>query len=137
MQKIRPDYLLFAGDLYADGKIIASRLNIPFNAVAGNCDGAGGNPWEETVEIMDKKFYLLHGHQYGVKNGMNRLYYRAQEIKADVVIYGHTHQPHLQCVDDIWFINPGSPTRPRMGTRGTYAVIELNPGIFVPRLIEL
>ena len=132
------DYLLFAGDYYNDGQKIARALKIKCLAVKGNCDSpTGTGTSEEIVEILDKKIYLVHGHQFGVKQSINRLYYRAQEMGADVVIYGHTHTPHLEYTGELWMINPGSPSRPRLNSKGSYVLIEMDTGIFEPRLISL
>ena len=132
------DCLLFAGDFYNDGQKIARTLKTKYYGVKGNCDsptGPGAN--EEIVEIMDKKIYLVHGQQFGVKQSINRLYYRAKELGVDAVIYGHTHTPHLEYTGDLWMINPGSPTRPRLNSKGSYVLIEMDTGIFEPRLISL
>ncbi len=137
LQRVRPDHLLFAGDHYVDGQRIARSLSIPFNAVAGNCDGGDNRPQETVVNIMDRTIYLVHGHQYGVKDSLNRLYYRARELNADAVIFGHTHNHHLELADGIWLINPGSPSRPRLGNKGSYAVIDIEPHLFSPWIVEI
>ena len=129
LKKWKLDHLLFAGELN-DGQKLAPALILTV-AVKGNCDipaGAGSN--EEIVAILDKKFYLVHGHQFGVKQSINRLYYRAQELGVDVVVYGHTHTPHLEYTGDLWMINPGSPTRPRLNSKGSYVLIEMDTGVF-------
>lgn len=132
------DALLFAGDFYHDGLRIARALKTKYYGVKGNCDSPSSPVAnEEVVEIMDKKIFLVHGHQYGVKQSINRLYYRAQELGVDAVVYGHTHIPHLENTGDLWLINPGSASRPRLNTNGSYVLIEIDTGIFEPRLINL
>ena len=74
--------------------------------VAGNCDAYGDK--EQIVEIEGVKILLTHGHLYGVKSGMGKLYYRAKEVGANVVIFGHTHTPLICEEDDILFLNPGT-----------------------------
>jgi putative phosphoesterase len=134
----KPDMLIFAGDYYRDGEKIAKSLQIKYHGVRGNCDRSDPQARdEEIVMIMGKKFYLLHGHQYGVKQGMNNLYYRTREIEADVVIYGHTHAEHLEQINNIWMINPGSASRPRINSRGSYVLIEMEKGVFLPRLLYI
>ena len=50
---------------------------------------------------------------------------RLQNVDADVVCAGHTHQPYVLEVDDKLVINPGSVGQPRDGDpRASYAVIE-------------
>lgn len=132
------DAILFAGDFYHDGYKISRALKTKFYGVKGNCDSSSSPvASEEIVTMMGKMFYLVHGHQYGVKQSINRLYYRAQELGVDAVIYGHTHIPHVENTGDLWMINPGSPTRPRLNTPGTYVLIEMNAGLFEPCLINI
>ncbi len=50
---------------------------------------------------------------------------RLQNVEADVVCVGHTHQPYVLEVGDKLVINPGSVGQPRDGDpRASYAVIE-------------
>jgi predicted phosphodiesterase len=52
---------------------------------------------------------------------------RLQNIEADVVCVGHTHQPYVLEVGGRLVINPGSVGQPRDGDpRASYAVIEDN-----------
>jgi len=132
------DCLLFAGDFYADGHKIARALKTKFYGVTGNCDASSSaGKSEEVIEIMGKRIYLTHGHQYGVKQSISRLYYRACELGVDVVVYGHTHTPHLEQNGELWLMNPGSPSRPRLDNQGTYGIIEMDTTHFEPRIIHL
>jgi putative phosphoesterase len=50
---------------------------------------------------------------------------RLQNVDADVVCVGHTHQPYVLEVGDKLILNPGSIGQPRDGDpRASYAVIE-------------
>jgi putative phosphoesterase len=50
---------------------------------------------------------------------------RLQNVEADVVCVGHTHQPYVLEVGDKLVINPGSVGQPRDGDpRASFAVIE-------------
>jgi putative phosphoesterase len=52
---------------------------------------------------------------------------RLQNVEADVICVGHTHQPYVLEVGDKLVINPGSVGQPRDGDpRAAYAVIEDN-----------
>ncbi len=84
-----------------------------------------------------KRFYMVHGHQYGVKMSLQSLYYRAKEKEADIVLFGHTHVPCCEQEDGIWLINPGSPSRPRLAGKGSYALIDIKENELVPRLMEI
>nr|WP_192868029.1 metallophosphoesterase [Calderihabitans maritimus] len=117
------DLLLHAGDHYSDALVLAKELNLEVKAVTGNCDFAD-EILEQVFELKGKKFLLTHGHLYGVKTGYQRLYYRAKELKVDVVVFGHTHIPENRVVDDILLVNPGSISRPRVTREGTFGIME-------------
>jgi hypothetical protein len=124
--QIKPDYLLFAGDFYRDGRTIARRLRIEAAIVSGNTDISHCDQQEQVVSLQSHRFLLIHGHQYGVKNNLNRLYYYARELEVEAVVFGHTHNPFCERVGDIWKINPGTPVPPRLSARASYALIEVD-----------
>lgn len=108
LQKLLPlikenDGGFFAGDGASD--VIGLGMENLY-CVRGNCDGSGQS--EMVVEVEGIKILLTHGHEYGVKGGLFRLYYRAKELDVRVVIFGHTHQPLVEEQDGILFLNPGS-----------------------------
>ncbi len=134
---IHPDHLLFAGDFYRDGQKIARWLKVPANIVAGNCDFNRRLQNEELVTLLNRKILLVHGHQYRVKRDLNQLYYRAQELEADAVVFGHTHDSFCEKIDGIWMINPGSPLKPRYAKTGSFAIIEIDSKDFKPAILEI
>lgn len=131
------NHLFFTGDFYSDAKRIAYHAGVTFNAIAGNCDSGNNGRSELLVNMAGKNFYLIHGHQYNVKYSLNSLYYRGKELEADVILFGHTHVPLCEKIDDIWFINPGSPSRPRLSKPGSYALLDIDENTFSPRIILL
>lgn len=137
MQMLKPDHLFFTGDFYADGLKLARRLSINWTGVMGNCDFGQKGKQEQQVTCWGRKFYLIHGHQYGVKRSLNTLFYRGQEVGADVVLFGHTHIPVCEQIDGIWMINPGSASLPRLGSNGSYALIDLVENKLNAQIIEL
>lgn len=55
-----------------------------------------------------------------------------------VVVHGHTHIPRNQTINGVLFLNPGSPTRPRGGSRkSVMRMTILNQRITSVELIEL
>ena len=55
---------------------------------------------------------------------MLKLRYKALEIGADIVLYGHTHIGKIDFEEGIWYINPGSASVPRDGGR-SFAIINI------------
>ena len=52
----------------------------------------------------------------------------ARARKADIVMFGHTHKPHLEyCEDGLVVLNPGSLSYPRQdGRKPSYMLMELD-----------
>ncbi|AEG14001.1 phosphodiesterase, MJ0936 family [Desulfofundulus kuznetsovii DSM 6115] len=114
LNQLKPlDLLLHAGDYYRDGRLLAEALKVPVHAVAGNCDFETGGPEEEVLALEGKKVFLTHGHLYHVHFSLQKLLYRALELQADVVVFGHTHVRYCQEHEGILFFNPGSVYAPR------------------------
>ena len=99
------DYIKFdLGDRQLDKEIYEKYGYI---SVDGNCDLDNDNLIKE--EILDnKKFLLTHGHIFNVKYTYLNLYYKALEINANYVLFGHTHFQEVFKKGDITFINPGA-----------------------------
>ena len=116
------DYLFHLGDNAADGDKLAKLFACPVYAVRGNCDYRSDAPLERQVDLGGKRFLLLHGHQY---YAMSSLLYRAEEVHADMVLYGHTHMPDLSADGPRLLLNPGSLSRPRGGSVESCALILL------------
>lgn len=129
--------LLHAGDYYEDAFILGKDSGIKVKAVKGNCDIYTPGHVEEVLEIGDYRLYLTHGHLFGVKSGLTRLYQKAEEFDAHIVIYGHTHTPHQEIKNGILFLNPGSITWPRHSGQHSFAVLEFHRSSYTFETREL
>ena len=94
-----------------------------FTIVKGNCDGDASFEHEEMIVIQGVKFFITHGHLYNVKSHLINLSYRAEEMDAKIICYGHSHIAGVQRIGDQIFINPGSIRYPRGRTEKTYALM--------------
>jgi uncharacterized protein len=94
-------------------------------AVAGNTDDPNAAPAEQIVEWQGLRFFMTHGHTYNVNMTLMSLYYKARQIEADVVLFGHTHYPLCAEEEGILFINPGSIKEPRGYHVPTYVLLEV------------
>lgn len=108
------ELVLHTGDFYRDIESLPEEQKKKVIAVSGNCDHEKQLPTERTISIAGRKIFLCHGHQFGVKSGLNRLYYKALEIEATIAIFGHTHVPALVKEKGIYLVNPGSASEPRV-----------------------
>lgn len=106
---------------------------IPVFQVAGNCDGLSCDH-ERQIEtvISGRRFFATHGHFYGVKSDLTRLSLAAAERGADIVLFGHTHQPLCCHEDGRLFLNPGS-----LGSLSSYALIDITKDGILPHIETL
>lgn len=81
--------------------------------VKGNCDHDQNYLEEMLFQVNGDRVYVTHGHLYDVKNSPMKLIYRAKEVGAQIVCFGHSHVLGAEYIDDILFINPGSLLKPR------------------------
>jgi len=113
----RPDAVLFLGDGYNDFEDLQSVFpEIPMMGVPGNCDPDCTEKEVKVFEIAGKRILLAHGHAHFVKITMGPLCKAAEEAKAQIALYGHTHNPVVfREPDGIWMMNPGSINRGKYG----------------------
>ncbi|MGL6167104.1 MAG: metallophosphoesterase [Fusobacteriaceae bacterium] len=109
-EKENPDKIYVAGDFLDDideFKYIYPQIEIL--SVLGNCDFFKKNLKEELFFIIEgKKIFITHGHKYEVKVGNKKLISKAEELEADIIIYGHTHKKELQEINKKIYLNPGA-----------------------------
>lgn len=118
------DIAIHLGDVVEDAEYIAQHFKGKTIYVRGNCDMNSFVPNERLEIIEGKKVFITHGHNYRVKEGMLKLKYKAEEIGADIVLYGHTHISLVEYYQGILFINPGSPSLCGKG-KNSVAIIEI------------
>lgn len=119
------DVVFFLGDGLSD--LAAVMQEFPAHTylpVRGNCDWQGRLPGvvvEKCAEITleGTRIVYTHGDLYGVKYGEDGLCRLAEECRADIVLFGHTHCPYEK---NLWqgdrlvrLFNPGSIGEPPDG----------------------
>lgn len=115
------DHVLHCGDFCTN--VDALPLRERMTVVRGNCDYTNV-PEEATWEGGGFRFLVTHGHHYQIKSSLNNLFYRAEEVNADIVCFGHSHDPYCDIHGGSLFLNPGSIVLPRGYPLPTYAVLE-------------
>jgi len=109
LEEGKPDALIYCGDGLAD--ILPYRAWCPaFYAVRGNCDLAAppDTPGEQLVRLDGLEVLIAHGNGYHVKRSLETLSWRARELEARVVFFGHTHQPVAEWHHGVLMLNPGA-----------------------------
>ena len=121
VRKEKPDLCFFLGDGEHDLALLQKRFpRLPVNAVRGNCDVFSTLPRALCCAAGGLKIFATHGHLYGVKHDpiFRELCEAALEADADVVLFGHTHDPFRDRTLGMELLNPGSigpTTRPSYG----------------------
>jgi putative phosphoesterase len=84
------------------------------------------------VEIDGKRVLLVHGsprkmNEYLFEDRALSSFQRlAASSEADIIVFGHTHQPYTKLVDGVLFVNAGSVGKPKDGDwRACYAILDL------------
>ena len=122
----QPRHILHLGDCLRDAQALHERFpNISMDAVPGNCDWGSFDQPERLLEFEGVRVLMMHGHTRNVKSSPLAAQYAAREWGADVLLFGHTHQPVVDRSGDFWVMNPGciGPS-----VRRTYGVITLEDG---------
>lgn len=131
------DALIHAGDFYGDALQMKQFYNQPVYAVLGNCDAGLSGEEELIITLEGCKIYITHGHLYQAKNTLQLLQYKAQEIGADAVVFGHTHIPLNIYEQGILIFNPGSPVKPMGGSSSSYGILNIDKNKITGELYTL
>lgn len=116
------DYIFSLGDSEVDSAFL-ERKNIIF--IKGNYPNDPGFFFDKDITIQDKRIFITHGHKWGVRLGVKKLYKHAVSNDYDIVFYGHTHVAKVDLVENKLFMNPGSCSRPRTHLPPTYLIMWL------------
>ena len=130
-----PDMIFHLGDGWRDAFSLQEHFpSIPFELVAGNCDLGCDIAREKLLSIQNHRLLLCHGHTLGVKSGLLRARYAAQEHHADILLFGHTHEPFIDYLENTWLFNPGSIGN---NSHPSYGVLLFENGQVSPALYTL
>ncbi len=122
--------VIHLGDYFRDAQKLSSLFpDIPVEYIYGNSDFMIDDvPAEKMLEICGKKIFITHGHRYSVKWDYEKLYKKAEELQADMLLFGHTHVPDIIEKGKYCILNPGSTSDPRDDSDESYAIIEISNG---------
>ena len=106
----QPDQVIHLGDLLEDAQELSYVYpKLPICMVPGNCDGWTMQPLKRQITLCGKQILLSHGHLWNVKRNYHAAIADARNCGADILLFGHTHVPYCQQLEDgLWVMNPGS-----------------------------
>ncbi|MBZ0255048.1 YfcE family phosphodiesterase, partial [bacterium] len=122
------DFIVHLGDFndldaYKEFQKIA-----PLVAVYGNLDTPDIRslvPEKKQLEVNGHTIGIIHG--WGPKKNLEKRVAKAFD-NVDIVLFGHTHVPFSDTIDDKFIFNPGSATCNADGS-ATYGILELGASI--------
>ncbi|MCC6028661.1 MAG: metallophosphoesterase [Candidatus Korarchaeum sp.] len=133
-QRIGVDEIIHLGDLISPFALIPIlNSGIPFRILRGNNDSEvlvalmsneGGiyHPSPVELEINGKRFLIFHG--FGEKDLTKFVAISlARSGRFDFILYGHTHEVHVERVNEALVVNPGE-TCGKLSGRRTIAVVD-------------
>jgi putative phosphoesterase len=142
------DCILHAGDLHSGALIDELAALAPVFVARGNGDVEVvherlRDSW--VLEFDDVTVCLIHEFPRPNPSAKELIQSYIERkfpgIAPDVVVYGHSHRDEISFVDDIIYINPGSPTFPRhksarLGTIGFLDVENGTPKVSLYQLTD-
>jgi putative phosphoesterase len=124
------DHILHGGDV-GEPQILADLEALaPVTAVYGNTDGSelrATLPQVASLRLDGFDIVVTHGDQFGSPTPA-KLHDAFPE--AEIIVYGHTHEPLLELVDrTVTVMNPGGAGPRRFDLLPSVGIMELEPGI--------
>jgi hypothetical protein len=123
------DHIIHAGDIGRPEVIAGLRELAPTTAIRGNIDTgewASDHPHTARLTLGGRSLYVLHNR--------NDLDLDPAAAGIDVVISGHSHQPKIETVDGVLYLNPGSAGPRRFTLPIALATLELTGDALRPRI---
>ena len=130
------EVVFFLGDGLSDFEELIYDRSRAYIAVRGNWDVNGflGDSMvkkTDSITLMGHRIFLTHGDLYGVKYGLDGISKLAVDHNADLVLFGHTHEPLEKYIPTenggYYLFNPGSIGNGYRG-RISYGVINITEG---------
>ena len=120
------DHILHGGDVGSQMALVELENIAPITAVLGNVDAGMPLKLTEVVELGGRKFLLHHiVEPRNLEDGLRETISRA---RPDVVVFGHTHKPFCETIDDVLFLNPGYAGKQRFSLPRTLAHLHIEDG---------
>jgi putative phosphoesterase len=103
------DLILHAGDVARPAVLESLRRIAPVRAVRGNNDLGPLADLPETLRVSLGDLQALLLHELGRPGSPSRAARRAlARAPCQLVVHGHSHQPALEFLDGVLYVNPGS-----------------------------
>ena len=143
-----PEKLVLLGDILYHGprnalprdydtKACAAMLNALEKAplcIRGNCDGEVDQMVLDFPVLADFAAVFADGYTLYLTHGHHRDEAAKTLAPGNILLYGHTHVPDFTEIDGVYYVNPGSVSLPKEGSRHSYLLFE--NGVFTWKDVE-
>ncbi|MHA1941054.1 MAG: metallophosphoesterase family protein [Candidatus Hodarchaeales archaeon] len=133
------DFIVHAGDIESLQATKELEKIAPLIAVSGNmCNTRVKQkyPRKKILNFEGVKIGLTHGSG-GAASSPSRLKSIFTPEKPDLIIFGHTHQPMAEVIDDILYLNPGSPISSRYSPSNTVMILQIHNSKYEYEIIDI
>lgn len=124
------DLILHAGDILIEEVLLQLEAIAPVQAVSGNNDS-----YEIYTKHGIRKLITIDGKKIGMTHGISRgkthmnAYSEFIDDNVDCIVYGHSHIPHNERINNILFFNPGSATQRRFQPKHSVGILQIDKEI--------
>ena len=120
------EMILHAGDVGGEEVLDELSTIAPVHAVFGNVDPPGDRRLHEALDISvgGITIHVSHGHELGVPKPEKLL----MAYNAQVIVFGHTHEPLVVKADGRLVVNPGAAGPARFDIKPSVAILEIKSG---------
>lgn len=133
------DLIIHAGDFCTMEDFKAFSRVKELKAVCGNMDG------DDLRRVLPRRqVFQVEGVTIGVFHGMGApegvrdvLRDEFKNDKVDAIVFGHTHQPFHQVIDNVLYFNPGSPSDLAFAPYRSYGILEVKAGQISGKIIRV
>jgi putative phosphoesterase len=126
------ELILHAGDIGGDDILIELQTIAPVFAVRGNMDYGAWSadvPASREIELGKNRIFLVHDPAH--------VDFDPERGGFQGIVFGHTHQPHLEVHKGVLMLNPGSAGHRRRNYPVSLAILKIRAGQMAAELIEL
>ena len=125
------DLIIHAGDFCSLNDLEHFKKLKEVKAVHGNMDNPEVRrtlPRKQIIQCGRFSVGLFHGE--GPPTAiLGKVQSEFRDSKVDVVIFGHSHQPMNEKIDDVLYFNPGSPNDRMFAPYRSYGILEIDDKI--------
>ena len=140
IERESPSLVIHLGDGEDDLSAVRGQYpHLGIEQVRGNCDRRSDARSVLRLTVEGVRILAVHGHEHEVKYDptLFRLKAAALADEARLVLFGHTHVPHIEEDMGLLIMNPGSVgSSPYITSHPTYGLVRFGSGAIESAVIR-